>query len=239
MAEGKLYFAYGSNINLDQMAQRCPDAQVVGPVTLENYELLFRGNLRGAGVATIAPREGSTVHGLLWNITPECERSLDYYEGYPHLYGKEPVTVHGHDGQEHTVMAYVMTELCKEPSIPSFYYYNGILEGYRQNGLPTASLKQAWEHCVEEVHRETERINAAPAASSRPDGRKTAGDKPQISQEQNLCQTKAFPYLGKYISAQNRFIPPWTHWSAEGHWSGLWPLQPRGRTPRAACPPDR
>lgn len=91
MAEGKLYFAYGSNINLDQMAQRCPDAQVVGPVTLENYELLFRGNLRGAGVATIAPREGSTVHGLLWNITPECERSLDYYEGYPHLYGKEPV----------------------------------------------------------------------------------------------------------------------------------------------------
>ena len=35
MAEGKLYFAYGSNINLDQMAQRCPDAQVVGPVTLE------------------------------------------------------------------------------------------------------------------------------------------------------------------------------------------------------------
>ena len=44
-------------------------------------------------------------------------------------------------------------------SIPSFYYYNGILEGYRQSGLPTASLKQAWEHCVEEVHRETERIN--------------------------------------------------------------------------------
>ena len=65
MAEGKLYFAYGSNINLDQMAQRCPDAQVVGPVTLENYELLFRGNLRGAGVATIAPREGSTVYKYL------------------------------------------------------------------------------------------------------------------------------------------------------------------------------
>ncbi len=27
---------------------------------------------------------------------------------------------------------------------------------------------------------------------------------------QNLCQTKAFPCLGKYISAQNRFIPPRT-----------------------------
>ena len=175
MAEGKLYFAYGSNINLDQMAQRCPDAQVVGPVTLENYELLFRGNLRGAGVATIAPREGSTVHGLLWNITPECERSLDYYEGYPHLYGKEPVTVHGHDGQEHTVMAYVMTELCKEPSIPSFDYYNGILEGYRQNGLPTQPLKQAGEHCVEEVPRETERINRSACGQLSPRRKKDRG----------------------------------------------------------------
>ena len=35
MADGKLYFAYGSNINLDQMTYRCPDAQAVGPVTLE------------------------------------------------------------------------------------------------------------------------------------------------------------------------------------------------------------
>lgn len=32
MDEDKLYFAYGSNINLNQMAFRCPAAQVVGPV---------------------------------------------------------------------------------------------------------------------------------------------------------------------------------------------------------------
>ena len=50
----RLYFAYGSNINLDQMAYRCPAAQVVGPVVLEDYKLLFRGNARGNGVATIA-----------------------------------------------------------------------------------------------------------------------------------------------------------------------------------------
>lgn len=37
MTEGTLYFAYGSNINLDQMAYRCPAAEVVGPVVLENY----------------------------------------------------------------------------------------------------------------------------------------------------------------------------------------------------------
>ncbi|MEI3465229.1 MAG: hypothetical protein V8R07_04940 [Bacteroides fragilis] len=31
MSEDKLYFAYGSDINLDQMAYRCPAAQMVGP----------------------------------------------------------------------------------------------------------------------------------------------------------------------------------------------------------------
>lgn len=41
--EETLYFAYGSNINLEQMEHRCPDAQLVGPVTLQNYELQFRG----------------------------------------------------------------------------------------------------------------------------------------------------------------------------------------------------
>ena len=48
-----LYFAYGSNINLQQMAVRCPAAQVVEPAVLEGYELLFRGNAHGYGVATI------------------------------------------------------------------------------------------------------------------------------------------------------------------------------------------
>ena len=72
MAE-RLYFAYGSNINLEQMAVRCPAAQVVGPAVLDGYELLFRGNRRGTGVATIEPLPDSQVHGLLWMLTPECE----------------------------------------------------------------------------------------------------------------------------------------------------------------------
>ena len=87
--EENLYFAYGSNLDLEQMAQRCPDAEIVGPVRLENYELRFRGS----GFATVAPKKGSTVHGLVWKITPNCEQSLDRYEGYPRHYTKETVTV--------------------------------------------------------------------------------------------------------------------------------------------------
>lgn len=62
--EENLYFAYGSNLDLEQMAQRCPDAEIVGPVRLENYELRFRGS----GFATVAPKKGGrsrqTVNSL-------------------------------------------------------------------------------------------------------------------------------------------------------------------------------
>lgn len=147
----KLYFAYGSNINLGQMAHRCPDAQVVGPVRLEGYELLFRGATRGYGVATIAPKEGSVVHGLLWNLPPESEQALDMYEGYPHLYDKELVSVRDADGRELSVMAYVMTNLPQRvPSLPSPYYFGSIQEGYEDNGLPEEALQQALSHAFEE-----------------------------------------------------------------------------------------
>ena len=47
----KHYFAYGSNMNLNQMAFRCPDAEVVEPVRLEGYCLAFRMSGGGNGVA--------------------------------------------------------------------------------------------------------------------------------------------------------------------------------------------
>ena len=117
------YFAYGSNMNLDQMAYRCPAASVVEPVYLEGYRLTFCGRGKGSGVATILPEEGSRVEGVLWKITPECEKSLDFYEGYPHLYGKEPVLVQGKDGMKREVMAYTMNAPYKDqPAIPSDLY---------------------------------------------------------------------------------------------------------------------
>jgi len=144
--ENKLYFAYGSNLDLDQMAYRCPDAKVVGPVTLENYELLFRR------FATIAPKEGNTVHGLLWEITPQCEQALDFYESFPSFYDKEPVTVRTQSGEKITVMAYVMTGRYKDqPALPSPGYYNGIRQGFIQNGFPLEALEKALKHTMDEL----------------------------------------------------------------------------------------
>ncbi len=146
----RLYFAYGSNINLEQMRFRCPDAIPVMPVTLLGYELGFRGH---AGVATILPKEGTVVHGLLWDLTPQCEQSLDRYEGYPHLYGKETVLVRDEKtGASYRVMAYIMTsqnaQILREPSL---FYFNGILQGYKQNGMPVQPLYTALRATREEI----------------------------------------------------------------------------------------
>lgn len=131
-------------MNLNQMAFRCPDAQVVDTVRLEGYRLAFRMNGGGHGVATILPEPDSFVDGVLWRISERDEQSLDLYEGFPRLYGKEPVTVVDPDGLKREVMAYTMNSPYKDvPALPSKSYLEGILNGCRQNGIETASILEA------------------------------------------------------------------------------------------------
>lgn len=139
-------------MNLEQMDFRCPAARAVGAVRLDNYRLAFCGKVPGCGVATILPEEGSHVDGVLWEITPECERNLDRYEGYPHLYGKEMACVKDKAGMEMEVMVYTINSPYKEhPSSPSRLYLDGILEGCRQNGIRISSVWEAVKRtCAEE-----------------------------------------------------------------------------------------
>ena len=74
----KEYFAYGSNLNFDQMAYRCPESTVVGTAKLDGYELAFR-----RGYLTILPKKGASVEGLM----PMKYPNKDYIE---HLRRKYP-----------------------------------------------------------------------------------------------------------------------------------------------------
>jgi uncharacterized protein len=71
------YLAYGSNLCLDQMRERCPAAEPGPVVALEGWRFII--NRRG--VATLLPCPGSRIWGLVWHLTPACEASLDCYEG--------------------------------------------------------------------------------------------------------------------------------------------------------------
>lgn len=156
--EERLYFAYGSNMNLTQMKCRCPAAALKGHVRLEDYRLEFCGKGQRYGVATIIPEKGEIVEGVLWAITPECERSLDGYEGYPYLYGKECLLVKDTHGDVIEVMAYTMNAPYREYLVhPSQAYLEGILTGCRQNGIQTESVIEAADRSHEE---ENARISA-------------------------------------------------------------------------------
>ena len=143
MPRKTLYIAYGSNINLQQMAYRCPTAKPVHTGMLKGFELQFKG------VATIAPKENSQVPVLLWNLKPQDERSLDKYESYPNFYRKEvyEITL---NGKSYEAMVYIMNGN-SALSEPSEQYYNAIEKGYLDNGLDTKYLEQALENAVLEL----------------------------------------------------------------------------------------
>ncbi len=136
----KLYIAYGSNLNLEQMAYRCPTAKVMGASTINGWRLLFRGSRTGA-VATVEPFKGGSVPVLMWELTPEDEAALDRYEGWPFLYRKETVEAQL-NGKTVMAMVYIMNE-GRPFGQPSCYYYTTILEGYRDAGFDLDILRRA------------------------------------------------------------------------------------------------
>ncbi len=136
-----LYFAYGSNMDGEQMVTRTPWARRVGWGRLKDWRLEFRG------VADVAQVEGAEVVGALWEITPADLRRLDSYEGYPHMYGRQVVQVETLHGMRNAIV-YVMTgragrRATTDLSAPSRYYLDGIRQGYRQLQLPQKSLDAA------------------------------------------------------------------------------------------------
>lgn len=145
MSSKTLYIAYGSNLNLPQMAQRCPTAKVVGTSEIRDYELLFRGS-RHSAVATVEPSKGSNVPVLLWTLKDNDLRSLDHYEGYPNFYRKEILEVEL-KGKTVPAMVYIMNDGHPFGS-PSDYYLNTIMEGYQSAGFDTEILEDAVEKSI-------------------------------------------------------------------------------------------
>lgn len=140
--ENKLYIAYGSNLNLRQMARRCPTAKPIDTGMLKDYQLTFWG------VATIEKEIGAETPVGIWEITPSDEIALDRYEGYPHLYSKETVTVTTKKGDV-DAMVYVMNE--GQPMMPNQSYYGTIEEGYMDVGLDLTYLHEALENTAKRI----------------------------------------------------------------------------------------
>lgn len=141
MDKGKLYLAYGSNLNLEQMARRCPTAKALGTARLFGWRLLFWGSPHSA-VATIERDKGFFVPVLIWRIRQADECALDRYEGWPYLYRKAnlPVEI---GGSEKPAMAYIMNQYRGGHGTPVPEYFHTIRQGYESSGFDLSVLEEA------------------------------------------------------------------------------------------------
>lgn len=158
----QLYFAYGSNLHVEQMTRRCPSAEPIGAATLAGYRLRFRG------VADIEqshhPR--ARVHGALWSITPRDLAALDRYEGYPHLYIRHYVEVDTAAGPAQALVYRMTTPYRQEQGLPSPGYLQTCLDGFAAWGLPSWVMRRALKDAgryllaqgVTELRREGKRM---------------------------------------------------------------------------------
>ncbi len=79
------YFAYGSNMDPAQMAERCPSATFLCRASLPGWKVAFTrySRNRRCGVADIIHEPGAAVWGVVYVIDrQEVEESLDPLEGY-------------------------------------------------------------------------------------------------------------------------------------------------------------
>jgi len=132
-----LYFAYGSNMDLVQMNNRCERAATVSTATLPFYRFIINSH----GVATVVPDRASAVLGLLWQISESDERALDGYEGVESgAYKREYVDVETPDGKKVRALVYVATD--STPGRPRPGYLERILSAAKACGLPETYLGQ-------------------------------------------------------------------------------------------------
>ena len=148
----KRYIAYGSNLSVEQMAIRCPEAKIAGMAVLQDWKLAFKIH------ATIEPCPGRVVPVLIWEISEQDEKELDLYEGFPSYYYKKDLEVtmtdlKGKHPKQITAMVYIMDET-RKTALPMKGYYDVLAEGYKRFGFNEYQLRLALMEAKEAVDRE-------------------------------------------------------------------------------------
>ena len=143
-----LYWAYGSNLNVRQMARRCPDARKVKSLPVYGAKMVFRG----VADVQITDNPADVALGGLWRITRRCEDALDRYEGVKSgLYTKEYFYIRDKSRHYHKVLYYKMASDGIFP--PDEIYLNCIVQGYLDFGLDMTKLDAAVRHSWDDKNK--------------------------------------------------------------------------------------
>jgi len=119
-----VYFAYGSNLDGEQMLRRCPSARPRTVARLADHRLDFTCFSRrwSGGAADIVPDPGKTVWGLLYDLDSSDLALLDRYEGN---YARTWLSVKVDSGDIERVVTYQVIH--KRSFRPTSEYLNKML----------------------------------------------------------------------------------------------------------------
>lgn len=141
IAQRYLYAGYGSNLDLGQMAQRCPTADIVGPGVLPATRLAF------AQVATIIEDSRATCLVGVYRLDATAVAAMDRYEGLGRAYERYLVTV---EMGETKVRCFTYIKKDARPWAPSKAYYDRIRAGYRTWGFDEQRVYRAAKRARDE-----------------------------------------------------------------------------------------
>ena len=150
-----LYFAYGSNMDPDQMKCRCPSAEFKCRAKLPEHRLAFtrKSSNRGCGVADVVPDEDKDVWGVVYEIDEQDVACLDRCEGYrpgrpehqnAYVRQARKVLQEGEPKRPLEVLTYFANPQ-PDPPRPSDEYMQTIIRGARHWGLPNEYVRKLQE----------------------------------------------------------------------------------------------
>jgi gamma-glutamylcyclotransferase (GGCT)/AIG2-like uncharacterized protein YtfP len=133
---GGLYAAYGSNMDPEQMLDRCPHSPAAGTGWLNGWRLTFGGEELGwdGALAMVVPDASSQVFVALYDVSPQDHAKLDYWEGADDgLYNKIKLRISALEGD---LLAWVYVLDAYEGGLPSARYLGLIAEAAQAAGAP-------------------------------------------------------------------------------------------------------
>ncbi len=135
-----LYFAYGSNLNAQQIRERCPGSRLIDVGVLKNYKLGFTvfSTKRRCGCADILESNGDEVWGLIYELTPEDLTQMDGHEGHPTLYKRFTTFVEDREGVTYEVETYAVVEKHPVHLKPSPHYFGLIASAAEIHEFPSS-----------------------------------------------------------------------------------------------------
>ncbi|KAJ7991641.1 hypothetical protein DPEC_G00286000 [Dallia pectoralis] len=144
-----MYFAYGSNLLKERLQLANPSAIFHTTGRLKDYRLNFglqgeQVNRWHGGVATIEPKEGEEVWGVIWRMDNKHLTNLDQQEQVDSgMYCPLEVMVMAGDGMTLLCRTYRMNNFYA--SLPSPQYKQVVCLGAQQNGLPMQYMRRLEE----------------------------------------------------------------------------------------------